>query len=54
MTEPGQDAGPARALSRASLERDPLDVAPDLLGKVLEVDGGMNTANLPLGLPDLT
>lgn len=30
------------------------DAGSYLTGKVLEVDGGMNTPNLPLGLPDLT
>lgn len=30
------------------------DAASYLTGKVLEVDGGMTTPNLPLGLPDLT
>lgn len=30
------------------------DAASYLTGKVIEVDGGMTTPNLPLGLPDLT
>ena len=30
------------------------DASSYLTGKVIEVDGGMTTPNLPLGLPDLT
>jgi 7-alpha-hydroxysteroid dehydrogenase len=29
------------------------DAGAFLTGKVLEVDGGLNAPNLPLGLPDL-